>query len=77
MSFAKLLSFVSLAAAVSAASIRRVACPDGVNQASNGKFYIRSYFDFSRVDNFGYSGLLRFLQSERRFDDQLVQRGLQ
>lgn len=35
MSFAKLLSVVSLAAAVSAASIRRVACPDGVNTASN------------------------------------------
>jgi len=35
MSFAKLLSITTLAAAVSAASIRRVACPDGVNTATH------------------------------------------
>jgi hypothetical protein len=35
--FAKLLAIASLATAVSAAATaRRVACPDGVNTASNG-----------------------------------------
>lgn len=37
MSFSKLLTIVTLAAAVSAASLKRVSCPDGKNTASNGE----------------------------------------
>jgi hypothetical protein len=70
----KMLSFlalVSLAASVSAARIpRRVACPDGVNTATNGPSPHRT--KLQRLHVILSSCLLRVLLLEGRSDDQPV-----